>query len=159
VEQIVCPYHNWSYGPRREWHGRGPRNGAIRPRRFLPANDFFRGSSATAYISSLSTGPEPLFSFAVFIGGKKRTITWGGPGVSVRKRSSRVRKTPAALHLTGQHFDRFHDRRLVAPPEKIRLSPRPAAPANGYRAEGEVLWAATGLDGIIFGRVTAGPHG
>jgi nitrite reductase/ring-hydroxylating ferredoxin subunit len=140
-DAVVCPYHNWSYGP----DGICTRTpGAEQPPRFARQRTF-PAEERHGYVFFFN-GPEPLFPLPFFLGEHAGDYA---AGRVFRYEADCSWFVNSAHAFDRQHFDAVHDRRLLAPPEID--CPAPFARRNRYRAE---VLGRTPLDRVL--RVMAG---
>jgi nitrite reductase/ring-hydroxylating ferredoxin subunit len=140
-DEIVCPYHNWRYGPdgvctRAPGVGQPPRFARQRTFPVIERHGcvfFFHGAT-------------PLFPPPFFLGESADDYS---AGRVFRYEADCSWFVNAAHAFDRQHFDAVHDRRLLAPPEID--CPAPFARRNRYRAE---VLGRTPLDRVL--RLTAG---
>ncbi len=140
-DEIVCPYHNWRYGPDGVCT-RAP--GVGQPPRFARQRTF-PVIERHGYVFFFN-GAEPLFPLPFFFGESADDYA---AGRVFRYEADCSWFVNSAHAFDRQHFDAVHDRRLLAPPEID--CPVPFARRNRYRAE---VLGRTPLDRVL--RVTAG---
>lgn len=140
-DAVVCPYHNWSYGPDGVCT-RAP--GVEHPPRFARQRTF-PAVERHGYVFFFN-GAEPLFPLPFFLGENESDYAAGGV---FRYEADCSWFVNSAHAFDRQHFDAVHDRRLLAPPEID--CPAPFARRNRYRAE---VLGRTPLDRVL--RVAAG---
>jgi nitrite reductase/ring-hydroxylating ferredoxin subunit len=140
-ETLVCPYHNWAYGPDGLCR-HAP--GVASPPRFASQRTF--PTVERHGFVFFFNGSEPLFPLPFFLGESADHYAAGRPFRYVADCSWFVNTAHA---FDRQHFDAVHDRRLLAPPEID--CPAPFARRNRYRAE---VLGRTPLDRVL--RIGAG---
>lgn len=140
-EGIVCPYHNWRYGP----NGVCTRAaGMEHPPRFA-RQETLPVVVRHGYVFFFN-GPAPLFPLPFFPDAEPAAYTAGRVFRYVADCPWYVNTSHA---FDRQHFEAAHDRRLLAPPEID--CPAPYARRNRYRAE---VLGRSRLDRVL--RATAG---
>lgn len=142
-DAVVCPYHNWRYGPDGVCT-QAP--GVAQPPRFARQR-VFPAIERHGYVFFFH-GAEPLFPLPFFLGENADDYA---AGRVFRYEADCSWFVNSAHAFDRQHFDAVHDRRLLAPPEID--CPAPFARRNRYRAE---VLGRTPLDRVL--RHTAGRH-
>lgn len=133
---LVCPYHNWSYGP----DGVCTRvPGVDAPPRFARQRTF-PAVERHGYVFFFN-GSEPLFPLPFFLGENADDYA---AGRIFRYEADCSWFVNSAHAFDRQHFDAVHDRRLLASPEID--CPAPFARRNRYRAE---VLGRTPLDRVL----------